>query len=273
MKSGRLKIILCALAFALSACGGSDNSAPASITSSSASSALTLSSVGLSVGSSSLSSTSSSFPDASSSASPLVSSMSSISISSASQSSSAVELEINALFNKGGSISPYGFVKMNSGESKTFNVQPEANYKLAGAQGCASRVDGNQIIAGPITQSCVMNISFVRIGSLADQLKLTDRGLIRCINELEDKSAAPVTATSITSLVCGNLFDPVSSYEELTLFPNLESLALTSTRLSGSWNFGFFQQLKDLNLHDNQLESVDVSQNTKLTHLDIGENQ
>jgi hypothetical protein len=196
-----------------------------------------------------------------------------MSVNSASQSSAAAELEINALFNKGGSIAPFGFVKLNAGESKIFSVQPEANYTLAGTQGCASRVEGNQVVAGPITQNCVMNISFVRIGSLADQLNLTDRGLIRCITEMEDKSAVPLTATSIISLVCGNLFDPVSSYEELTLFPNLELLALTGTRLSGSWNFGFFQQLKNLNLHDNQLESVDVSQNTKLTHLDLGENQ
>lgn len=194
-------------------------------------------------------------------------------MSSASQSSTAAELEINALFNKGGAITPFGFVKVSAGESKTFSLQPEANYKLAGTQGCASRVDGNKVIAGPITQNCVMNVSFVRIGSLADQLKLTDRGLIRCITEMEDKSAVPLMATSITSLVCGNLFDPVSSYEELTLFPNLETLALTGTRLSGSWSFGFFQQLTNLNLHDNQLESVDVSQNTKLTHLDLGENR
>lgn len=196
-----------------------------------------------------------------------------MSVSSASQSSVVAELEINALFNKGGTITPFGFVKVSAGESKTFSLQPEANYKLAGTQGCGSRVDGSQVIAGPITQSCVMNVSFVRIGSLADQLKLTDRGLIRCITEMEDKSDVPLTAESITSLVCGNLFDPVSSYEELTLFPNLELLALTGTRLSGSWNFGFFQQLKNLNLHDNQLKSVDVSQNTKLTHLDLGENQ
>ncbi len=273
MKYGIVKIVLCAASGALIACGGSDYSAPASISSSSAESVVVSSSVASSAESSVQSLTSSYSSMESRSSFLVTSSVTSSSIPSASQSSSATQLEINALFNKGGSIAPFGFVKVNAGETKTFSVQPDPNYKLAGSQGCASRVSGDQVIAGPITQNCVMNVSFVRIGSLADQLKLTDRGLIRCITELEDKSVTAITATSITELVCGNLFDPVASYEELTLFPNLESLSLTSIRLTGSWSFGFFQHLKKLNLQNNQLESVDVSQNSKLTHLDLGENR
>lgn len=269
MKKVIVKIVLCVVSFSLIACGGSGNSASGSVSSASVSSLA----IHSSVDASSQVPTLSSQLSTSSISSLDTSSASSMSITSASQSSSDAELEINALFNKGGTISPYGFVKLGVDETKTFSVQVEANYKLAGTYGCSSYIEGNQIIAGPITQNCVMNVSFVRIGSLADQLKLTDRGLIRCITEMEDKSATPITATSITTLVCGNLFDPVSSFDELTLFPNLEMLSLTSTRLKGAWNFGFFQQLKVLNLHDNELVSVDVSQNTRLTNLDVGENQ
>ncbi|WP_062058968.1 leucine-rich repeat domain-containing protein [Cellvibrio sp. OA-2007] len=274
MKNGMMKISLYLAFCVLFGCGGDGNSRD-NLGSSSFSSVVINSSVSKSSASVNNSSieNSSALSSVSSVQSNSAMSLSSLSSSGAAQSSVAKEIFINALFNKGGSLSPYSHVAINSGETRAFTVTPESGYRLAGTYGCNSRIEMGQVIAGPITQSCVMNVSFVRAGSLADQLNLTDRGLIRCITEMEDKSAAPITAASIKSLVCGNLFDPVSSYEELTLFPNLESLSLTGTRLNGSWSFGFFQKLTRLNLQDNELDAVDVSQNIKLTHLSLGKNR
>lgn len=249
----------------LSACGGgvNDTTPPAS----SASSASSVSSLA-----SSVSSIASSSVASSKSSSSLSSATSSSSSSVISSSSATSVFSISLTVGPGGALKPSANVNVAAGQTQIFSFVADTGFKLASANGCGVVVAADTISTAPITSNCNLSVAFTKVGSLADQLKLTDVGLIRCIDNYEAEAKQAVTASSIISLVCENTFQSVNSIAELNKFSNLQSLSLSGNRLSGTVDFSILPKLTSLNISNNYLQAINVSKNTLLTKLNASQN-
>ncbi|HEA15084.1 MAG TPA: hypothetical protein ENH88_01255 [Pseudoalteromonas prydzensis] len=152
------------------------------------------------------------------------------------------------------------------GEVERITITPNEGYKVSGISGCNTSLDDmvdNTLTVGPISDSCGIEIEFVKIIPLATLAGITDPNLAKCVNKGMFEELHEVD-----ELHCiWHEYSPIYSLEGLALFPNLETIGLSRLSLGGTIDFSFIPTLKNIHLRGSSIQSLIVADPSMIESL------